>query len=364
MTHLVGDVVSVSFIKNIKEGMDLCKIRIDFDELFIFYDKDDLNQFLNQRVEYNFRDDMVDGKIERVVTDIAILRTIQTVASVENVKLIPAGNTRTVCNFSINEVRFGEFKSKCVSYLSAVTRGASDKSKWCDMTMIDMDSREFNVRMFTRDPNRTENLDEKIESAIGCYVQYDITFTKYGYQTEDIYVMPVDVELSPEVEVAKAVVLDVIKSDESLLQLETVYKLVDNLTNIIDGEPGYMLVRMAAEIYLINALGDISTNLDIPTMKQAVVCSRLYTIPAKKQWSRPLLNVNKTSRIVALRDNDELMGILDPQSGRDMTDTQRMYIKVRGMVNDIIKIRRGIIDEKTDGIGDVSGYMSRFNGLL
>lgn len=362
MTKLLGVVDKITFIENVKIGMDLCTIRIGFDEFYIFYDMNDLNIFLNENVEYSFREDMVKGKIERVITDIAIFRTIQTVDSIENVKLIPEGNKRTVCNFSIKEVRFGEFKPGCVSYLCGTKRGSSPYSKWIDMDMIDADSRSFKLRIFTKDPNGTEGLDEIIETFVGKYVTYDLQSTQYGYQTKEVIALTTGVELSPEVTVAEEVVRKVIQADKGLVQLESTYNLIESLKGIIDGEPGYQLVRMASEIYLINAMDSISTNLDINTMKQAVICSRLYCLPSSSDWSRPLLNVNKTSRIKELKENRELMSILDPMNGGEVSDTKRMYIKIRGMVNDIINIRRGVSDEKDNTT--ITGYMSLFNGLL
>ena len=362
MSKELGVVSKIGFIKNIKTGLDLCTIRIEFDEFYIFYDMNDLNVFLNQNVEYSWREDVIDGNVCRIITDIAVFRTIQTVTSTENIKLIPEGNSRTVCNFAIKDVKFGEFLPNCVSYLSNAVKGSSPNTKWMDLEMIDSESRSFKVRIFTRDPNGTEDSDDVLESFVGKYVTYNLQSTQYGYQTKEVTALLADVEVSPEVRVAEEVLKNELLKDNSLMELELTFGLLKTLKSIIDGEPGYQLVRMASEIYMINALDNISTNLDIKTMKEAVFCSRLYNLPSNSPRSRPLLNVNRTSKIKGLRDNQELMSILDPMNPGEVSDTKRMYIKVRGIVNDIIDIRRGINNEKDTTA--INSYMSLLNGLL
>lgn len=362
MVKELGVVEKISFIKNIKPEMDLCTVRIGFDELYIYYDINDLSMFLNQNVEYSWRDDMIDGLPKRVITDIAVFKTVQVVESVENIKLIPEGTKRTVCNFAIKDVKFGDYKPRCISYLCGCTRGSSPYTKWVDMNMIDIDSREFRVRIFTKDPNGTEKLDETLDTFVGHYVMYDIQSTQYGFQTKEVEVLTNAVEISPEVKIAQEVIKNEISKDPALMELETAFNLTTVLLWIIDGEPGYQLVRMASEIYIINALSNISTNLDIQTMKQAVICSRLYCLPSNIPRSRPVLNINRTSKVKGLRENIELMSILDPMNPGEVSDTKRMYIKVRGMVNDIIDIRRGINNEKDSDA--LNAYMSMLNGLL
>ena len=99
--RLQGKVENISIIRHIGDNLDLCSMQIDFDNLKIFYDANDLMQFVGKEVEYTTRPDVIDGHAELVICELAVLSTIQTVASTENVKLIPEGNKRTMSSLGV-----------------------------------------------------------------------------------------------------------------------------------------------------------------------------------------------------------------------------------------------------------------------
>ena len=357
--RLNGHVNSIRFIEKYQNQVDLCEMEIDFDTLKIFYAADDLMQFLNQDVQYTTRPDVVHGQPALVICEIALLSTIQTISSTENIKLIPEGSKRTICNLESKTIRFGDFYPGVTALLSKFELGSSPKAKWYDCTMIDSVSQEFVVRMFT---SKIDEANELLSTMVGKYVQFDLESTKYGYQTKEIDCLPNEVEDSPEVVVAREVITNVINSDPALVEYAKSYDFINEIGSKIDGEPGYQLVRMASEIYMINAVDNISTNLDIRAMKRAVICSRGYLISHKTDWSRPMLNTNKIMRIPELKKDRELMLILDVMSGEEFTPTKKTYIKIRGLVNDIVNIRRNVLDEKDNS--NFAGIISVFNGLL
>lgn len=356
-----GHVEKMSVMKHIGTNLDLCELQIDFDTLKIFYDANELMKFIDKDVMYTVRPDVIEGREERVVCELALLSTIQTVASSENIKLIPEGTRRTTCNLEARTIRFGEFYPNVIALMSKYELGSSSKAKWFDCTMIDSVSKEFVVRLFATNVE-TEKMEEILKSFIGGYVNFDLESTKYGYQTKEIVGLPNDVEESPEVVVAKTVVQKLIDSDQALRDYCARYDFVNVMSDIIDGEPGYGLVRMASEIYMINAIDNISTDLDIRAMKRAVICSRGHMLPRKVNYSKPILNTNKAMQIPELRQDAELMFILDVLTEEEASSTKLTYLKIRGLVDDIIKIRRGISNEKD--LNAFASVMSAFNGLL
>lgn len=362
--RLQGKVSNISVIQHLKDNLDLCEIQIDFDNLKIFYDANELMQFIGQDVEYTVRPDMVNGKLDNVICELAVLSTIQTVASTDNVKLIPEGNKRTMCNIESRAIRFGDFYPNCVALMSGFELGSSNKSKWFDCKMIDKVSKEFSVRLFATNVDY-DRMVEVLSALKGGYVTFDLESTKYGYQTKEIIGLPNTVEESPEVVVAKEIIRNLIMSDSALQDYDRRYNVMENLAGLIDGEPGYVFVRMASELYMINAIDNISTDLDIRSMKRAVICSRGYLLPHKANWSRPFLNLNRAMSIPSLKEDSELMFMMDVLSEEESSETKLTYIKVKGLVNDIIDIRRGVQNEKNSISNDSINAMSRmFNGLL
>jgi len=296
-------------------------------------------EFLNQDVIYTTRPDMIDGVPELVICELAKLSEIQTVASTENIKLIPEGVSRTVCNFNASEIKFGDFYPGCVAMLSRVEKGSSRKSQWIDMTMIDQSSKEFTVKRFCNDADEVLN---QVSNFCGHYVEFDLESTRYGFKCENVTCLTRKVELSPEVIVAKEVLLSEIAKDPGLSKFDNLYKFIDTISNVIDGEPGYLLVRIASEIYMINAIDSISTDLDIRAMKRAAICSRAYALPHTTLWSQPLLNTNKALKITELKDDKELLYILDIYCEETPSNTKLTYFEISELVDNIIKIRRGV----------------------
>lgn len=362
ISKFYGEVESITFVKALDNGLDLCEIQIEFDRFKIFGDRTELVEYLNQYVEYVWSFDMIDGLQEKVIRDITLRKTVQTVQSTENIKLIPEGNKRTVCNFAIKDITAGDTHYGKVALLTGYDFRSSDKSKWVDLTLIDMESREFTMKLFTKKIEDDVDPYEALPEYLGKYVEFDLNLTRYGYQTSGITPRLEPVELSPEVTVAKEVLRNVIDADEALTAYENAYHILDKLENVIDGEPGYALVRMASEIYMINAIDNISNNLDIQAMKRAVITSRFHLLPHKTKWSRSNLNINAAMRIGPIKSDIEVMLILDAASEEAPSDTKLMYIKIRGIVNDIIDIRRGFRDEKT--ASTFAGAYTMFNGLL
>lgn len=358
-----GRVESISIIKHLQDHLDLCTMVIGFDEIKIFYDANELMQFVGKDVEYTTRPDVVDGEPCLVICELALLSAIHTVESVDNIKLVPEGSKRTMCNVRVKTLRFGEFYANCIALMSKYQLGSSPKAKWFDCTMIDQESKEFVVRLFASNVE-TSNMDDILSSFLGKYVAFDMESTKYGLQTKEIIALPEMVEESPEVVVAREVIKNIIANDNGLRDYNYKYQYLDTMSSLIDGEPGYGLVRIASEIYMINAIDNISCDLDINAMKRAAICSRGYLLPHKTSWSRPMLNTNRAMGIPQLKEDRELMLMLDVLAEEDYSDTKQTYIKIKGMVNDIIEIRRGVHNEDEKDSFGIATITNALNGLL
>lgn len=355
--RLTGTVEKVTFIKKYENGLDQVELQIDFDTVIAFGDATEFTSFLNQSVMYTKRPDIINGALCQVVYDLVVAKTVQTVQSTENIKLVPEGTKRTVCNFEIKDIRYGEYYPNRIALMSDYELGSSPKAKWYDIQCIDAASKAFSLRLFSSNTN----MEDTLNAFKGNYIAFDLESTKYGYQTKEVVSLPNDVELSPEVTVAQSVIEDYVKTDGAMATYCNSYQFINNIKTVIDGEPGYHLVRIASEMYLINAIDNISTDLNIRSMKRAAICSRGYLLPKTAAWSRPLLNSQKILRIEELKNDKELRLILDPLSDEPISQTKIMYTKIRGLVDDIVKVRRG--NENKEDIDTINSMRAAFNGL-
>lgn len=350
-----GKVESVELIKNIEPGLDQCKIVIDFDAITAFYPFSELVEFIGKDVRYDIRPDVVEGIRDVVLSEIVLVSEIQTVDAVINKKLIPMSTKRPMCNFSIKDVKFGVPEFGRIALMVAATPGSSKKASWYDCTMLDMYSKQFNLRIFSTKISLGEDMQVGIETKVNSYVKFDVLKTKFGFQTEELYFVSDETEPSPEVNISREIVKNYVATDPALNEYFKGYDMASALDNAIDGEPGYAWVRIASEFYVIDSLDNISSDIDVRAMKRAAVCSNGYLLPHNDPWARNILNVVKILKFKELKEDSELKALLDPAYSETPSVTKQMYILVRSIVSHLINLRREDYSEETfnDIIDDV-----------
>lgn len=358
-----GHVESVVTVKEFEPHFAQFNIQIDFDEYVVFYDPSKLLEFVNKDVYYTTRPDIVDGRKVEVVCEIALVTEVVTLnKNVDSIKLIPFDVKRPVCNFNIKDVKQGEYKVGCIAILVGMQKGESRKATWVDCQLIDAYGQLFDLRMFTNVSNVDEI--EKFQSMLNGYVEFDIESTRYGYQTASISSLPQDIEQSPEIAIAKAEVMKFINSDSAVLNVVTSTGLETALDKYVDTEPGYLWVRIASELYLINTLDNITSGINIQTLRRATVLSRLYALPHNVPWSNSFLNVAKLLKFSDIIKDEDLRSILDIFYKGDTSATRMFYFKVREVVDTVIKLRRGLEDEEKNYGRIIDEFNLTFNGLL
>lgn len=358
-----GHVYSVRTISNYSDNFAMLKIEIDFDEYYIFYDPAQLTQFVDKDVYYTTRPDVVNEKKVEVVCEIALVTEVVTLDKVSNdVKLIPFDVKRPVCNFNIREVKFGEYKVGCIAILTGMDKGESRKATWLDCHLIDAYGHMFDLRMFTDLSNVTDV--SKFSGMINGYVEFDLESTKYGYQTTSIQSLPQDIEKSPEIAIARSVVMDYINSDPVINNLVASTGLVTVLDNYVDTEPGYLWVRIASELYLIDTFDNITSGMNITTMKRATIATRLFALPHSGEWSNTIVNVVKMLKFSEISKDNDLRSIVDVFYKGDTSETRIFYFKIRDMVDSIIRLRRGFNYGKETYNRIIDECHLAFNGLL
>lgn len=348
----VGTVSSITLIKKIKEGLDYCDIVINGIPYKLFGSYNENVQYLNKSVLYDTRPDIYEGKMIEVIANVVEKNVIQTVSESKGVKLIPDTKTmKGLCNYALDTLQFGDRVRDVVVYLSGYTVDSSPRAKWFDLQVVDMKSKVYNVRCFTKVGEAGRLEEQNAQGMVGKYVKLNmLALTKYGIQVEGtetvsaVEVMYDDVVLSPEVEVAISIINEMTAGDSMLLAYMEKYNYIEGLKGVIDIEPGFHLVRVATELLLIKALSNVTNIYSETTLIRAAICSRGYLIDRKNDFSRTVLNINRISRTTLVNDA-VLIDCLDVMSSHT-SPVKRVYIEVVKFANFIVDERRGLIDEK------------------
>lgn len=360
-----GLVMSMRLIENIKQRLDLIEIKIDGIPYDMFGDYAIDQKYIGNVVVYDTAPDIWHGKQIERITDIAEQRIITTVKATEVSKLLPSDNdVSPVCNFDLKTLPMGSRQTGIITYLSSYEEKCSDKAKWFDLIVVDMMSRAYSVRLFSSFSVAFEETKAKLDSMIGKYIRTDITHTQYGYQVgveSPIEVLPDDVILKPEIEVAIDIINRMTSNDTELEEYMRQYKYIPTLKTMIDIEPGYFLVNVAAELLMIEAITNISDSFSKQTLIRAAITSRGYLINKMNDLSKPILNINKILR-TKLSSDKLLLSVIDVCSD-NTSPTKRMYIEIAKFTKYTIDERRGRIDEEKV-VSDYNGISSLFGGLL
>ena len=360
-----GHLEASRVVRNIRPGLSECIIQIDFSEYIIFYDPTELLSYINKDVSYVTRPDIVNGKEVEVIRELALLTEVITVdANKNDIKLIPFDVKRPICNFNIKEVKFGEYKVGCIAILTKLTQGESRKAKWLDCEMLDAYGHIFDLRVFVS--GTSQDTIDSYNVMVNGYVEFDMESTKYGYQSSEVKAISQDIEASPEIAIAKKVVMDYISKDPTLQNMVVSTGFETGIDDFVDGEPGYLWVRMATEFYFVDTLDNTTSGINLTALKRAVVCSRMYALPHSNPWSHGIINVTKLVKFKDLMSDEELRQILDVYYDKEPSATKNLYYRIRSLVDNIVDIRRGTTNEEDyrKNLEYVSHCRSVFNGLL
>lgn len=348
----IGVVNSLTFIKNIKQGLDYCSIIINDVPYMLFGSYNENMQFINKRVLYDTHPDMYEGKVIEVVTNVVEKTVIQTVAEEKGVKLIPDNkDVRPICNYAFDSIKSGDRLRNVIVYLSAYTVEASAVAKWFELQVVDVKSKLYRVRYFSSHSAISETEEYILSNMVGKYVTLNsLVLNKYGFTVEGSSDEPavklnhIDVLLPPEVEVAINIIEDMTKNDIDLLKYMTKYDYINKLKNVIDVEPGFHLVRVATELLIIKMLSNVTSIYSEQTLIRTAICAKGYLIDKKNDLSKPILNINKIIRSDLSKDI-ALIDCLDVMS-EHTNPVKRIYIEIAKFSNFIVDERRGLIDEK------------------
>lgn len=342
MSMMTGRVESVTLIENIGKKLDYCSIQIDFDDIKIFGAYAELLGYVGKLVQYDIRRDIYKNEPITVVANIANMYTVQTVDKSTGIRITPVNSEeRAECNFDIRSLKYNDTDRECIGFLAGYSTGSSSKTTWVDCTVIDRVGKSFSLRIFVKNVTNKGDSESIIKGLVGRYIKFNIQYTKYGYQSDCIELHNVPVVVPPEVETATNILLDVLSSDEDLAKYVEQYDFINYLKGVIDYEIGYHLVRIAAELSVIDVLENITTIYGKRVLYRLAIASRGYLLKSARQYSRPVLNINKVLRS-PLRNDTELMLCLDPYAEEEPTVNGNIYQAISVFINTVMSQSRSV----------------------
>lgn len=365
-----GIITQISAVQIINDNLYRLAVSMDDLSTYTLFGKiNDYLQYVDKEVEFEVREDVVNGSVEEVISTIAVRSIVQAVEIAGDIvddfgssSLIPENSkVINVITFDSTTLKSGDVAKAEIVLVSNFNPGKSKYAKWTDFTCLDINSKAFNLRLFSN----SDEIEEFRKQTVGKYVMVDIVNERrWGLQVHgDMQVYEGEVQIPSEALLAAYKLSMIIKNDKELEGYVEKFDFINTLKNTIYFEPGYHLVELMAEIMLINTLCKIFAGYDRKLLYRTAFASRGYIKPANNKFSNPILNYH---RIITsdLKDDIKLIKMIDISGGVEEGDLDKeAYLSIRKQVTSIMKGRRGIHETHVINTS-ISNIDSEYSGLF
>lgn len=319
-------------LESMGDGIDLCRLEFDDgkDTAYILYNHENLLPSLGKDVVASFRLDLYKGTTQRFVNTLAMVGVVHTLEKEDHIKLY-TNCADNHCSISFRDIADGATAAHAIIYVVDVRYDSSSRATWADLTVQDRERRQATLRLF--DPVSRE-LDLK-----GRYIMCDLRRNRYGLSTSEFTTVDSTYPYSPEVEVARSFVTSTFAEEPELLNVLQSTGYMDIARRYIDMEPGYILVRLACALDIVNEIGNMSKEADIPLLRHAVLLSTFHIFNSASTFKQDLVTFVMANKhnFPGSREACQLLFSEDKEYA-----TQRaIYNKVQEMADTLVKAKKG-----------------------
>jgi len=326
---------NITLIEHIDARTDVVQVDIDNEVAgLMLMQLSEALVFLNQDVIVEYRKDMYKGEVRTFVntlTRIAVVNVLTRDSSVRKLRLYPEESVThsTVCFTDIPE---GGSIGDVTLYCCDVKMKSSPKANWAEFTMIDKTRRVGYVKLFSPVGN--------MEGFAGSYVRLDLMGTKYGYQTQRVSQTPGVYSINPDVDIAISFIKDAIQFNSPLKAFVDSTNMYEYMKDYIDYEPGYIAVRTAIELSLVDEISNMVASFDDVLVKQAIIASKCFVLRKDSKFSRQAISL-VTLLSHKIDKQQETLLLLDENSRVESVERD-IYNSVVTYADTLVKVKKGI----------------------
>lgn len=323
----------ISLVETLPSGDELLKVTIDNStEAFWFYRYSDALAYLNQEVIVEYRKDVYKGELAQFIATFVKPTVIQTLSKEDNIKLY-CDMVDNNANLSFSEIAIGETRPGCIVYCVACEFKSSNNATWQELIIRDKSMRTAKLRLF--------DYDNKAANFAGQYVMTELSRNKFGFQSEFINPVAGEVPPNPELEISKKYIQNYFANDSNALAYIAKTGVIGFLEEAIDYEKGYGLVRLARELAVLDAMKNITKDVDLKSIGQALLASRGYLVRNSVLSN----SVNNVIQAYSIKwDNTALvLQLLDTACEEDIPEKKVMQ-SITSTVSTLIEVQKGTVD--------------------
>lgn len=326
---------SITKLEDLSGGIEILLVTIDEDiKAYMIFNYADSLQFLNQEVIVSYRKDIYQGKIETFINTLTIPVKVTTLDKEDNIKLYTeqTDNNSNVC---IADLQYGQTMIGAILYCVASSYN-SKNTVWMELKVRDRAGKISTLRLF--DP---ESYKLRYD---GIYIKANIKRSKWGLTSEAIAPMSLEFAPNPELKICRVFIERYFLEDHVMGNILDRTKLLDHMESHIDIELGYLLVRAAIEINILEGLKDVFKEVDFKAVSYAILMQYGYVTKEEAgSYSTLLKSITFTLQQKMPADTaSKVLSILDVnEEGMEPTAEKRLFSKINDLAKEIINIRKG-----------------------
>lgn len=312
---------------------DLLQVVIDgVTSAYWIYDYSAALQYVDQEVIVDYRKDIYKGNLETFIATFTIPTLVTTLDKQEAIKLY-VDQVDNISNVSFREIEDGDERLGCIVFCTQSTFKSSTKAAWQELIIRDCTMHVATLRLF--------DYENKEADYSGMYIKTNLFRNQYGFQTEAILPLDKDVYVNPEIALAKNFIWNYFADDQIAMQYLSNTAVLEKIEAAVDYEAGYGLMRLAMELSMVDSMKNITKDVSLEAIGQALLLSRGYLTTASA-LSNSYTNVSVGMKYV-FPQRRIVMQLLDEALEEKPAEYPIMK-SIRETVDTILKVRKGILE--------------------
>lgn len=312
---------------------DVLKVTVDNITSYWIYDYTEALKFLDQEVIVEYRKDIYKGNLETFIATFTIPTVIATLDKKDNIRLY-VDQVDNKANVAFREIEDGDERLGCIVFCTKSEFKTSNKAVWQELIIRDSTMHTATLRVF--------DYDNKSADFSGKYVKTNLVKNRYGFQSE--LVKPLEEEevyVNPEIELARNFILNYFADDPVALSYIEQTNVLGYLAEAVDYEKGYGLMRLAMELSSVDAMYNITKDVDLRAIGQALLLEHGWMTRASvmsKSYTNITIGWN-----YQFPNRKTVMQLLD-EALEDKPVEARVMMSIKDNVNTILEVRKGTLE--------------------
>lgn len=321
---------SVVKVEEVPNLGDLLKVEFNDQESALwFFSYADALQYVNQPVLVEFRNDIYKGNMTRFIHTFTVTTVVQTLDKSDNIKLF-CDQSDNFANLSFSEIASGENRDGCIVFCTHQEYKSSNNAVWMELIIRDRTMHTAKCRIFDY-----ETLEADFA---GKYIITPLSRNKYGFTSTFARVVNGECPPNPEISIAKEYIKNYFSMDIVSMECMQKTNLLGALEEHVDYERGYGLMRLAMELSMVDAMHNITKDIDLQAIGQALMLSYIHI--TRTSVLSPTLNNVFLANQFQWPNKVTVMRILD-ECAEEHPAEYSVYKNIKNTVHAILEVRKG-----------------------